>query len=166
MPAWFLDMEDHPSVWMIAVILYPGQTFKKLVQTKMPSIVTTVCGYLYAQQSGLRSTRENCCLGNAHCSSSSKKLSLESMQTHFHQLMECLTFVRQALKVWRFWGCMTGTHLDSICFQQKFDWHLLPRCIRLFSRLAVQSHLTWQCQMKLQMWTSGHRKGFAQSHGD
>ena len=26
-----------------------------------------------------------------------------------------------------------------------------------FSWLAVQSHLTQQCQMKLQIWTSGHR---------
>lgn len=168
LPAWFLDMEDHPSARMIAVTLYPGQTFKKPVQTNIPSIVATVNGHLCAQKGGLKPAREGCCWSNAHCRSTAKKTHLESMWTHLHRLVESLSPSSQALKVWRFWGCVLTPHLGSLASSKSLiDTYCQggsSQRICLFYRLAVQSHLTQQCRRRLQISTREHRKGFAPSH--
>lgn len=147
-PAWFLGVEDHPSVWVVSVMFYCGQNSEEATADILSTVMIWVIICVHRKESS-SFQNEHCCLDNPHLRCAWKACKIT-----------CTGYgkpdsLKQALKIW--WH---GWHSPGLTLLSVGSY---PG-VYLFYRLAVQSNFTQQCRMKLQIWARGHRKGFAQSH--
>lgn len=159
MPPWFLDVEkpsfclsDRQSLYILA------QTFQKPVQT-YSAHSDSVCTHLCAQKGGMSPAAQMThifwdvfrkCV-NSPLQVQGKPASIATGPQSLGALMVC-----------------GGWHLTLLLAHFAFSKSLIDSCcqdgyypsICLFPRLAVQSHLTQQCQMKLQKGQEDTQKTF------
>lgn len=98
-PPWFLDVENHPSVWVIGshFISWPKHSKSLCKHTQHTQ---TVCVHIYVHRKEVWALLPR--------RPTSSEMCLESVWAHLYRCRESLTPLQQALKVWGRWWCVAA----------------------------------------------------------